>query len=668
MKLKALGMSLLLLMSVGSQTVWGRTPDRVTDGVFQNLNLDYPGLEKVKACYTKKDMKGAARELLKYYRARQGVVDPDINPAKVKLSDKEQKRAEEALSHTFYVHDGYQPSFNYGKDIDWQYWPVKDNELRWQLHRHKWFTPMGKAYHTTHDVRYAREWALQYADWIAKNPLLDIKKNAYEGNVKITEREKENVRFAWRPLEVSHRLQDQIHQFVLFLNSPAFTPEFLTLFLDNYHRHAVHITRNYSERGNHLLFEAQRIFFAGTFFPEFKEAKRWQSEGMDILNKEIHQQVYDDGGQFELDPHYHLACINIFCRAIEIAQANRLQHVIPQTYIDTVEKMIELYSNICFPDYSNPCFSDAKLTPYQKIVKDYRAWSRLFPHNKQIAYFASTGKKGAQPTYLSKGFLTSGFFVFRNGWKQNATVMVVKAGPKGEWHCQPDNGTFDIWYNGKNLFPDSGSYIYAGDSVVQKQRDWFRQTAVHNTLTLNKQNLQTTSSKTLLWQPEGSVQTLVTENPSYTDLRHRRTVFFVDQTYFVIVDEALGNAKGTIDLHFLPCDGKLDIDETRHRVATCYDGESNMVIQTVGPQSFSTIQEEGWYSTAYRKKQARPAIRFSTEKQSDAAIRFVTLVYPCKEQGAVKSFKADIVDAGEKSLKINIDIDGKKRQLQWKTA
>ncbi|GAE17350.1 heparinase III protein [Bacteroides pyogenes DSM 20611 = JCM 6294] len=33
--------------------------------------------------------------------------------------------------------------------------------------------------------------------------------------------------------------------------------------------------------------------------------------------------------------------------------------------------------------------------------------------------------------------------------------MVVKAGPKAFWHCQPDNGTFELWFNGKNLFPDS---------------------------------------------------------------------------------------------------------------------------------------------------------------------------------------------------------------------
>ena len=101
-------------------------------------------------------------------------------------------------------------SYNYGKDINWQYWPVQDNELRWQLHRHKWFTPMGKAYRISGDEKYAKEWAYQYMDWIKKNPLTGVEKEEYElvsaGEVKGNA---ENVRFAWRPLEVSNRLQDQ---------------------------------------------------------------------------------------------------------------------------------------------------------------------------------------------------------------------------------------------------------------------------------------------------------------------------------------------------------------------------------------------------------------------------------------------------------------------------
>lgn len=86
-------------------------------------------------------------------------------------------------------------------------------------------------------------------------------------------------------------------------------------------------------------------------------------------------------------------------------------------------------------------------------------------------------------------------------------------------------------------------------------RNWFRATAVHNTLTLDNRTIEVTESVTKLWQPEGNTQILVTENPGYKDLKHRRSVFFVDNSFFVIVDEAIGKAKGTVNLHYQFCEG-----------------------------------------------------------------------------------------------------------------
>ncbi len=634
-------------------------------GVFALLDLNRPGLEKVKQCCEKGDYGQASKALLNYYRSRKGVVNPDIDLNNISVSKREQKWADDALEHTFYVHDGYQPSFNYGKDINWKYWPVKDNELRWQLHRHKWFTPMGKVYQKTKDERYAKEWMLQYSDWIAKNPMAEVTKDQYEMDAKIKDEIIENAAFAWRPLETSHRVQDQINQFTLFLSSPNFTPEFLLEFLQNYYNHANHIMHNFSEKGNHLLFEAQRVFYAGTFFPEFKDAPAWQKRGIDILNREIGKQVYDDGGQFELDPHYHLASINIFCRAIAVAKANHVEQLIPQSYINTVEKMIDFYANICYPDYTNPCFSDAKLGDPKAELKNFREWSKIFPQNETIKYLATKGKQGTMPKHLSKGFLTSGFFTFRNGWGMDATVMVVKAGPKGEWHCQPDNGTFELWFHGKKLFPDSGSYIYGGDKEVLKMRDWFRQTTVHNTLTLDHKNIETTESKTLLWKPNGAVQTLVTENPSYRDLRHRRTVFFVDNRFFVLVDEALGKATGTVNLNYHLTDGKIDADRDHLKVTTQYDDNRNVSIQGFSDQKAALEITEGWYSKAYRQKTARPSLSFDLNKANESPVRFVTVITPFAGTDKKENVQAKILKATDSELQVEIKVNGKKQVLSW---
>lgn len=261
--MKTLRFILVVCFSLFSALIQAQT---LRTEVFDLLNLDYPGLEKVKDACGRQQWKEAAELLLDYYRNRSGIVYPDLDLEHIKASKRDWQWADDALEHTFFVHEGYQPSFNYGKDIDWQYWPVKDNELRWQLHRHKWFTPMGKVYRVSGDEKYAREWVFQYMDWIKKNPLIEINDDDFqqviEGNLK---GDKENMRYAWRPLEVSHRIQDQIPQFLLFNSSKFFTPEFLTEFLVNYHRHAAHILKHYTKQGNHLLFEAQRMVYAGTF-------------------------------------------------------------------------------------------------------------------------------------------------------------------------------------------------------------------------------------------------------------------------------------------------------------------------------------------------------------------------------------------------------------------
>lgn len=106
---------------------------------------------------------------------------------------------------------------------------------------------------------------------------------------------------------------------------------------------------NYSAEGNHLLFEAQRMVYAGVFFPELKDAAIWRESGINILNREIKKQVYNDGGQYELDPHYHLAAINIFCKALRMADCNGFRNEFPSEYLDTVKNMIAFYANICFP-------------------------------------------------------------------------------------------------------------------------------------------------------------------------------------------------------------------------------------------------------------------------------------------------------------------------------
>ena len=646
------------------------TEAKLQDEVFELIDLEAPAMKDVKSFYEKGNTRKAAEALLKYYKERTGICTPDIRDvSKVKITEQHQKWADDAMEHKFFVMDSYKEPFHYGDDINWRYWPVQDNELRWQLHRQKWFIPMGKAYRISGDEKYAIEWTKQYIDWIRKNPLVKIEKGEYEitADSKLQE-DAENARWAWRPLEACTRLQDQTQQFQLFISSPSFTAEFLTEFLVNYHKHAEHVMSNYSNHGNHLLFQAQRMLYAGTFFPEFKRAKAWRESGVEIMNAEIGKQVYPDGGHYELCPHYHLASINIFIKALNVAALNGFRDDFPQSYIDTIEKMIMLHADISYPNYTHPYFSDARSLKKADMLKNYRNWSRLFPENQAIKYWSTEGKEGALPDHLSKGYLNTGFFTFRNSWERECLQMVVKAGPPAFWHNQPDNGTFEIWYNGRPLFQDSGSYVYAGEGEVMEWRRWFRRTASHNTLTLNHENIETTDSKTLLWQPEGDVQIFVTENQSYSNLKHRRSIFFVDGKYFVIVDEAVGDAKGVVNLHYqMPRGKSTNSRETMH-FNTEADNGCNMKLQCFGPEGMTMKKEEGWQSPDYMKKNKRINASFNVKKTDDKPVRYITVIVPKEEAGDNPAITAKFLDKGYNANGVKIQVKvgkDKKKTLSY---
>lgn len=627
----------------------------IQEEVFELLDLNNKGLEKVKQFYDQSDYYSAAKELLNYYKNRTSVQNPDINLKNLKISVDEQKWADEGLTHHFFSHRGYQPSFFYGEDIDWEHWPVKDNELRWQLHRHKWWSPMGKAYRISGDEKYAKEWKAQYIDWIEKNPL--VKRSDFnKSDISLEDQNKiENTRFAWRPLEVSHRLQDQINQFQYFIESEHFTPEFLTVFLTNYHKHAELIPENYSERGNHLLFEAQRLIYAGTFFPEYKDAHDWRQSGIEVLNNEIEIQVFEDGFQYELDPHYHLASINIFLRALSMADANGFRKEFPQSYLDTIERMMMAVMDVSYPDYTMPCFSDAKAVSKRQMLRNFIDWSKLFPENPYLKYMSTEGKDGEQPNYLSTRYKDAGFYILRNGWEEKSTVMVVKAGPPAFWHNQPDNGTFELFVKGRNFFPDAGSYVYGGDAEVLKERDWFRQTKVHNTLTLNGENIQETDSKCLLWDiSDNNNQKLVTENQGYPGLKHRRALFFVDNSFFVIVDDAIGESLGDVAINFHLSEGAMNVDKKNLRLVSDYNDGNNIYLEAFGPQSIEMKEEESWVSYDYRQKNERTGISYNAKKASDNSVSFITVVYPFSSKAPKVSAK--YLNAKNNSNSVNVEL------------
>lgn len=628
----------------------------ITKTSFDNVNLAYPGQEKVNKLFEAGKYTDAANELLTYYRTRKNSKLSDFNlgdEAKFKgkeIGKADQEKADNALLHQFKPQKGY-GFFDYGKDINWDYWPVKDNEIRWQLHRVTWWQSMGIAYRASGEEKYAKEWIFQFRDWEKKN---------YLG------RSIENNHIAWRPLEVSERIQSLPGTFNLFVGSPNFTPAFLMEFLNSFDKQTSYIPENYSKEGNHLLFEAQRVLGAGAFFPELKKAEEWRKSGIEVLNREIKLQVLPDGLQWELSPTYHIACIDIFLKAYNSAKMAGVEKEFPNTYSETIEKMITAVANISFPDYNNPMFGDSWPVEKRLRMKQFADWSKIFPENELMKYFATNGAKGKVPDYLSSELPNAGFYTFRNGWNDQSTVLILKAGPPAEFHAQPDNGTFELWVKGRNFTPDSGSYLYSGDAEITKKRDWYRQTKVHSTLTLNNENMIITKAQQNKWKTAKNLDILTYTNPSYTDLNHQRTVFFIDKKYFVIIDRAIGKATGNLGVHFqLKEDSKPVFDTAKNKIYTTYADGNNLLIQAIHSDHVTLTEEDGKVSYIYAKEVKRPAFVFEKIKNENKNELFATIIFPYEGSKApeikVKPNRNNDFEKG--NIDLNITVNGKKSKI-----
>ena len=355
------------------------TAPKSREEVFGLLNLDRPGLEEVKSHCEKKQWAEASEALLGYYRTRQGIYIPGQESRTA--SSRDSLWAADAMQHTFHVLAD--TVWNYGKDINWEYWPVKDIEMRVQLHRHGWWYSLGRMYCTSGDEKYAAEYVDEFRDWVKKNPYkpfgVDQNGTVSSGSLDVNS---PNECFAWRPLEIGIRLLRWCTHFSLFLDSPQFTPEFLLEFLQSYHQNASVLMRSFSPSGNHLIHQSSGVIRAGICFPEFKDAESWVKAGVDNLKAEISRQSYPDGCHFELDPGYHIGVVESYDDAIQVAVDNGRLDLFPAEVLEQLVRMASYYQDYCYPDWTHPCFSDARRhddLASPELLKDISGFSGLPP-------------------------------------------------------------------------------------------------------------------------------------------------------------------------------------------------------------------------------------------------------------------------------------------------
>jgi len=221
--------------------------------------------------------------------------------------------------------------------------------------------------------------------------------------------------------------------------------------------------------GNHLFANAKALVFAGLFFAG-NEAELWLNKGLHILEKQMPEQILNDGGHFELSPMYHSIILEDILDLVNIMKT--YGRTPPVIWLSSVEKMLLWLKVMCHSDKKMSFFNDCAFGIASDLVDLEQYAVRL-------------DFSDVEPLMDGINWLPDSGYV---RLQKDDSVLVADVGKIGPdylpGHAHADTLSFEFSYQGKRVFVNSGISCY-GNS---RERLLQRGTTCHNTLVVDGEN------------------------------------------------------------------------------------------------------------------------------------------------------------------------------------
>jgi hypothetical protein len=613
----------------GVELLTGVGGRQITDAeLLESLDLDRPALAAVKRAAAAGDVAAAKAALAAHLRSRTlprwqcDWRQPAFRTHKTKVDRRLLAAAEKILRHQFdYTKGpGQRGTLDFGVKIDWTANPT-EGEARthlWNeaLNRHFHFRTLAEAYWQSGDERFAREIADEIRDWAASNPPLLLSGNSLPNGCE-----------AWQTLTTGIRLADTWpNALYRCLGSAAFTDEVIWTVFKSVCEQARHLVQ-WPTSGNWLTAESNGVFTAGVLFPEFREASQWRRIALERLYKQLDDDVYPDGMQFELAGGYNNWVVSEFAGILEFAELNERRAEVPADYLAKLEKMFNYLLFASTPNGQLPGLNDSGNSDVRKLLE---TGSRLFPRREDFRCVATGGKNGAAPAETSHAFPYTGHYVMRSAWAPDATYLLFDAGPYGRAHQHEDKLHFVLWAHGRQLVLDPGNFSYDRS----RWRRYVLSTAGHNTVLVDGQGQhRQRKQETHVWPRPWNTpfpaanDTRWLSTPAYDlaigtyadgygpkndiEVQHQRRILFVKPANLILISDTLtprDRAAHQYDVLFHLDTSRAVVDESTRGVRTENAGEANLALVPVldAKLSLTVIQGkedepvQGWASGPWR--------------------------------------------------------------------
>ena len=575
-------------------------------------------------------------------------------------------------------------------------WHCKKRERLWMynLHYFDYAVDMGFLYITENDDKVFDNFKYLVSNWIKNNSKI-------------------GCGTGWEPYPVSLRISNWIYSYSLFASKIENDLMFKHMFLHSIAIQTEFLSKNveFHVCRNHLIKNGKALLMSGLFF-DGKRASSWKNSGMKILSKEADEQVLDDGGHFERSPMYHMIVLQDYIEMYILTGKNGIKFNI---HSDKLKSMLNFLAEIVHPDNQIPLLNDSAFNiarePGELLFIGRTLFSSLPTYNrfyKMTLYtFILTGNPGLEimkresqslnlqtesqeqhlcnPVKQSTMFSNSGFCIMRNDNRDRFMIITCKE-PSPQYlpgHSHADMLSYELSLGIKRFIVDSGTYNYNDGA----NRNYFRGTSGHNTLTVNNNNqselwgtfgiarratLKTCSLKRIDSSVifEGAIEHALFKNR----IIHQRSIYFLDHKFWIILDTIKTDHQNPIPytaksfMHIHP-DLKVNTDAQNVIIK---DGNTKLQIHNIKILKDSNrrkkdglkimtskkIPVKGWYSPYFGKKVQNQVIELSKHDQLPIYLGYV--IYPSYSDeddvyASCKITEEDNVDSKNSILDIRVD-------------
>ncbi len=522
---------------------------------------------------------------------------------------------------------------------------VGDHKVIWELNRHQWLVHLAKAYHFTHDERWAEQ-ALAHIDaWIEANP------------------RKRGINWA-SSLEIAFRAIAWLWVLYLLRDAKALTADRfgrIVRVLAVGGRQVEHHLSTWFSPNTHLTGEALGLLYLGCALPGLNAAAHWRHLGMAILAEHMPVHVRADGSYVEQSTHYARYTVDFLIHAIALGRRSGVE--VPRELTDALRRGAVFLRNVARPDGTIPLIGDddggrvlfldpgpadnvrPTLAAAAAIIGDSTLAFPAGAPSEEVAWllgpatlYAQAAAPVSTPTGGSRFFPDGGFAALRDGWGSEASLAVFDCGVHGMGnggHAHADLGSLDLTVRGRRVIADPGTWTYLTEGGA---RDRFREAAAHAVAMVDGEG-SAEPGGAFSWTRIPRVVTCSAHLSAECDIvafshdgfrhledpvDHRRALLRVRRDYWLVIDTFRSVRPHHVSISYPLASGLRAVLDGSRAVIADGGGDVARFLTTVATCDWCV--EDAWTSTAYGRRE--PAMRLVQRMSFTGELIAATLVQP----------------------------------------